>query len=411
MSRARAFNDRPKWLIKQFHRESKMAKFSSIHSLNNVRIVLVDRVVETGHIIIESGRIASIGIGDNAPLPSEGLDLRGATVFPGFIDAHIHGAVDVDVMNASVEALAEVSYFLATQGVTSWLPTLVPASDEEYDRSVSTIHQASGRPVTGARIVGVHYEGPFVNPAQCGALHSAHFKTFHGAEDLESLRTPPRVVKMITLAPEIEGGIELVKELHRRGWIISIGHTRAEAEVLDEAIAGGARHMTHFMNAMPPLHHRKPGPVGWGLSRDDVTCDVIADGIHVDPLVLRLLLKVKGTQGLCLISDAIAAAGRGDGAYHIWGETISVKNGRTSNASGNIAGSVATMFDAVKLIGTLGVSEVEIAELASLNPARLLRLDSECGSIEEGKQADLVAFDEDGNVQLTIVGGEIVYER
>ena len=145
-----------------------------------------------------------------------------------------------------------------------------------------------------------------------------------------SCRRLEDAVRMITLAPEISGGVELVRELKARGWVISIGHTRADLEVLDEACDAGARHMTHFMNAMPPLHHRAPGPMAWGLSREDVTFDVIADGIHLDPFMLRLLVKIKGVRGITLISDAIAAAGKGDGDYQIWGETIAVKNGRTA---------------------------------------------------------------------------------
>ena len=168
--------------------------------------------------------------------------------------------------------------------------------------------------------------------------------------------------------------------------------------------------MTHFMNAMPQLHHREPGPVGWGLSRDDVTCDIIADGIHLHPLTLRMLMKAKGTSNLTLISDAISAAGKGDGDYQIWGETISVKHGRTSNAAGSIAGSVITMLDAVRMMRSLNASDVEIAQMASTNPARLLGLEKECGSIEEGKRADLVALDQDGNVRLTIVAGEVVFK-
>jgi N-acetylglucosamine-6-phosphate deacetylase len=210
---------------------------------------------------------------------------------------------------------------------------------------------------------------------------------------------------MITMAPEIEGGLELVRELKRRGWVISIGHTRADLQVLEAAREAGARHMTHFMNAMAPLHHRKPGPIAWGLLRDDVTIDLIADGIHLDPFMLRLLVKLKGVGGISLISDAIAAAGKGDGAYQIWGETITVKNGRTANASGSIAGSVISMLDAVRLLHSLGVSYVDLARMASLNPARLLGVDSDCGSIEIGKRADIIALDNDGNLNLTLIRG------
>jgi N-acetylglucosamine-6-phosphate deacetylase len=219
----------------------------------------------------------------------------------------------------------------------------------------------------------------------------------------------PGAIHMMTLAPEIDGGIDLVKELHRRGWVTSIGHTRADMATLDQAGQAGARHMTHFMNAMTPLHHRAPGPVGWGLLNDEVTVDVIADGVHLDPAVLKLILRGKGSERISLISDAIAAAGVGDGEYRIWGETIVVKDGRTSNAAGSIAGSVISLLDAVKMMRSLGVSDVEIAQMASTNPARLLKLDHECGSIEEGKRADLVAIDADAKVQLTIIGGEVVH--
>jgi N-acetylglucosamine-6-phosphate deacetylase len=213
---------------------------------------------------------------------------------------------------------------------------------------------------------------------------------------------------MITMAPEVGGGIELVRELKRRGWVISIGHTRADLNLLDDACAAGARHMTHFMNAMAPLHHRSPGPIAWGLSRDDVTVDMIADGIHLDPFMLRLLVKIKGANSISLISDAIAAAGKGDGDYQIWGETITVKNRRTANAAGSIAGSVISMLDAVNLLHSLGIPHTNLARMASSNPAKLLGLDHDRGSIEIGKRADLVALDHAGNVKLTLIGGRSV---
>jgi N-acetylglucosamine-6-phosphate deacetylase len=169
--------------------------------------------------------------------------------------------------------------------------------------------------------------------------------------------------------------------------------------------------MTHFMNAMAPLHHRAPGPIAWGLAHDDVSCDIIADGIHLAPFMLQLLAKLKGHDQLLLISDAIAAAGQGDGNYQIWGETIAVKDGRTSNAQGSIAGSVITMNGAVKMMLALGVSEVDVARMAATNPARLLGVDNECGVIEEGKRADLTALDQNGDVKLTVIGGVVVFRK
>lgn len=377
------------------------------------RVVTPERLLENVAVEIEAGRIQNIAKDISETGFHEVVNLRETTLFPGFIDLHIHGAVSVDTMAASKDDLQRVAQFLAANGVTAWLPTLVPAPASDYQKAVSAIdalmlQQANEEAASGARVLGVHYEGPFVNSLQCGALHTAHFKSFSGISDIEILPTPraPGAVRMMTLAPEIPGGIELIQGLVGRGWIVSIGHTRAGLEELEQAFAAGARHLTHFMNAMPPLHHRAPGPVGWGLTKHDVTFDVIADGIHVDPLVLKLVLQAKGPDGVILISDAIAAAGAGDGNYDIWGETISVKSGRTSNAKGSIAGSVITMRDAVRMMRSLGVSEVQIAQMAATNPARLLGLDQLRGSIEVGKDADLVAIDEQGLVRLTMVAGQ-----
>src|SRR5215207_9110173 len=370
--------------------------------LKNAKVVLPDREVDLD-VLVEDGKISAIGDSLDA---ADKVDLAGTTLLPGFIDVHIHGAVGIDVMAATPAGLREVSMYLASQGVTAWLPTLVPGSDENY-ASVAAVVSECLNEAEGARVLGLHYEGPFVNSAQCGALHTEFFKTYSGAKDLDALPVPENAVRMITMAPEVSGGVELVRELNRRSWVVSIGHTRADLKVLDEACDAGARHMTHFMNAMAPLHHRSPGPIAWGLSREDVTFDLIADGVHLDPFVLRLLLKIKGGRGISLISDAIAAAGRGDGDYQIWGETISVKNGRTANASGSIAGSVISMLDAVRMMHSLGLSYVDVARMASLNPARLLGLDSVCGSIEPGKHADLIALNHDNNPTLTLIGGKI----
>ena len=383
--------------------------------LHNARIVLPERTADNASLLVDDDRISRVfESATNLPASDSVVDLHGLTLMPGLIDVHIHGAVGVDTMAAETADLHRVSQFLASQGVTGWLPTLVPAPDADYAQAIRAIAdamQASEDSKRGARVLGVHYEGPFVNSAQCGALRKQFFRTFSGAADIDGL---PRISNgqlarhMTTLAPEVEGGIELVRELCRRGWIVSIGHTRAEFALLEEAFEAGARHMTHFMNAMAPLHHRSPGPIAWGLSRDDVTCDVIADGIHLDPRILRMLFKLKGAPGLTLISDAVAAAGLGDGDYQIWGETIRVREGRTSNAADSIAGSVISMLDAVRMMRSLGIADVDLARMGSSNPARLLGIDNECGSIEEGKRADLVALDEQGDVVLTIIGGKVI---
>ncbi len=395
--------------------------------LRGARIISHDRMINSGAILIESGRIAQVFDSEAEELPAVDsvFDLEGLTLFPGFIDVHIHGANGVDTMSAKAADLRRVSDFLARQGVTAWLPTLVPSTIEQYEHAIDAIaglieepesesppaainaDETSVLPERPARVIGVHYEGPFVNSEQCGALHREHFRTFKAVADLDSLPTIQHegAVHLMTLAPEIEGGIDLIKELRRRGWIVSIGHTRANVEVLDQALQAGARHMTHFMNAMTPLHHRAPGPVGWGLIHDEVTCDVIADGMHLDPSILKLILRSKTAERISLISDAVSPTGLGDGEYQIWGETIRVENRRTQNARGSIAGSVITMLEAARMMLSLGAPESAVARMASLNPASLLGISDECGSIQEGKRADLVALDKAGNVRLTVVGG------
>ncbi|MDQ1558662.1 MAG: N-acetylglucosamine-6-phosphate deacetylase, partial [Pyrinomonadaceae bacterium] len=352
---------------------------------------------------------------------AEVIELAGLTIFPGFIDVHIHGAVGVDTMEATVDDLSRVARFLAREGVTAWLPTLVPAPAEDYARAVASIEnlmaaqddERATHDVAAARALGLHYEGPFINTAQCGALRPPYFRTFKQPADVSSLPVAaraPGAIRMITVAPEIEGGIALVRELKARGWVVSIGHTRADVATLDEACAAGARHMTHFFNAMSPLHQRTPGPVGWGLLSDDVTCDIIADGHHVAPLMLRLALRCKTPDKLLLISDAVAPAGQGDGEFRIWGETISVAGGRTANERGSIAGSVSTMRDGVRQMLALGVAPSDVSRMASANPARLLGVATDYGTIEAGKRADLTALDADGRVRLTLIGGRVAFD-
>jgi N-acetylglucosamine-6-phosphate deacetylase len=385
--------------------------------LKNARIVSARGVLEDAALLIEQGRIERIlNPAESADVRSdEVLSLEGLTLYPGFIDVHIHGAVGVDALEADASDLHRVALFLAREGVTAWLPTLVPAPTEDYRRAVETVEEllrTQDGLAPAARAIGLHYEGPFVNERQCGALRTAYFKTFARGDELDELPTlgVEGAAHMMTLAPEVEGGVGLVTELVRRGWIVSIGHTRADLETLERARQVGARHMTHFLNAMSPLHHREPGPVGWGLLQDDVTVDLIADGVHSDPLMLRLVLRCKTAERVSLISDAVAPAGLGDGEYGVWGETITVEGGRTRNERGSIAGSVISLLDAARNVRALGLSETDLARVASLNPARLLRIGDVCGSIEEGKRADLIALDADGKVRLTLVGGRVAFK-
>ena len=339
------------------------------------------------------------------------IEAGGLTILSGFVDIHIHGAVGVDVNAGDMDGLVEVARFLAGNGVTAWVPTLVPDADENYRRVITAIDGLmeiqDDLPI--ARAVGVHYEGVFANEKMCGALRPEFFKKFTGSE-LSELPRLKRGVHMTTLAPEIDGGIELIRELRRQTWIVSIGHTKADTGVLDKAFEAGAKHLTHFYNAMTGLHHRDIGVVGWALTNPDVTFDIIADGVHVHPKMLEFACRSKSADSVSLISDSVAPAGLGDGEYEVWGEKLSVVNGRTRNERGSIAGSVITMLDAVKQMLSLGFSVVEVAKMASSNPARLLGIDNNYGSIEVGKRADLVALDDEKNVKFVMVGGKVAFE-
>ena len=215
---------------------------------------------------------------------------------------------------------------------------------------------------------------------------------------------------MTTFAPEVEGGVELARELVRQGWIASIGHTKAPPEILDRAFDAGARHLTHFFNAMTGMHHRNIGVVGWALAQRDVTFDIIADGIHVHPAMVEFACRTKSPECVTLISDSVAPTGLGDGKFEIWDERMTVTDGKTQNERGSIAGSVITMHDAVKRMRSLGFSASEVSLMASLNPAKLLGIESSRGSIEVGKRADLVGMDSDGTIRLSVVGGRVGFD-
>jgi N-acetylglucosamine-6-phosphate deacetylase len=376
-------------------------------SLQNAKVVRHGQVEENGSVVVENGWIVEETSRDFGQV----VDCTGLTLLPGFIDIHIHGAVGVDVNSGNLDGLYAVAKFLAENGVTRWLPTLVPDSDDNYLRVVGAIERLmqiqSGEPI--ARVEGIHYEGVFANDKMCGALRPQFFKSFTGSE-LSSLPRLSRGAHMTTFAPEIENGIDLTRELVKLGWIASVGHTKAPVAILEEAFAEGARHLTHFFNAMTPMHHRDIGVVGWALTNAGVTFDIIADGIHVHPTMLEFATRSKTPLHVSLISDSIAPTGLGDGEYEMWGENISIEEGRTRNERGSIAGSVITVLDAVKPMRGVGFSEVELSMMSSLNPARLIGCDDVLGLITPAKRADIIGLDEHGNTRLTLIDGIVAFD-
>ncbi len=379
--------------------------------VRNVHAVLSAHIPNKSFILVDGDLIKEISETGNDLVSNTVLDGEGLTIFPGFIDVHVHGAVGVDVNTADVDGLLAIAEFLAKNGVTGWVPTLVPDADENYRKAINAIDRLIEiqveRPV--AQALGVHYEGVFANQKMCGALRPEFFKKFTGGA-ISQLPRLKKGVHMTTLAPEIDGGINLVRELTAHGWIVSIGHTRADTGTLEAAYDAGARHLTHFYNAMTGLHHRNVGVVGWALTKADVTFDIIADGIHVDPKMLEFACRSKTPDMVSLISDSVAPTGLGDGDYDLWGETVSVVGGKTQNGRGSIAGSVITMHDAVKRMLSIGFSAAEVSKMASFNPAKLLGVQKACGSIEIGKRADLLATDPAGNIKFVMIGGKTAFE-
>jgi N-acetylglucosamine-6-phosphate deacetylase len=375
--------------------------------LANVRVAGEDGEA-AWDIAIGGGRIDVVGSAGTL-IAEDVRDLGGLTIFPGFIDIHNHGAVGVDVNEADVDGLIDIAKFLAKEGVTAWVPTLVPDSDDVYRRVIEAIDRVmemqADLPI--AQAVGVHYEGVFANEKMCGALRPEFFKSFTGREVSELPRLK-KGIHMTTFAPEVENGIELAAELTRQSWVASVGHTRADTETLDRAAAAGAKHVTHFFNAMTSIHHRDVGVAGWALTNPDVTFDIIADGIHVHPRMVEMACRTKTPGKTILISDSVAPAGLGDGEFELWGEKVVVENKRTRNERGSIAGSVISMQDAVNGVRSIGFTPADVAKMASANPAKLLALDASRGSIESGKRADLVAIDGDGSIAFVMIGGSRV---
>lgn len=369
-------------------------------------------VIDDAALVMEDGVIAAVGsrAGVNLPATARVLDFGDAVLAPGLIDIHIHGGAGHDVMEGSEASLRAIERQMVRHGVTSYCPTTVTAPMDATLRSLSSLattiqrsqHESDG---TRARPLGVHFEGPFLSHAKRGVhppalLQPASREMFDRMWEAAAGR-----VSVLTIAPEIEGALELIAEANRRGICVSLGHSDAE---LPQALAGieaGARHATHTFNAMRPLDHRNPGLLGAVLTDDRMTADIIADGIHVDPIVVDLFLRSKGVDRAVLITDAISATGMPDGTYTLGGFEVQVHNGRCE-FDGRLAGSVLTLDRAVRnMTRFTGASFPQAVRMATANPARVLGLQNRKGSLTAGADADITVFSPSGEVVRTIVGG------
>lgn len=362
-----------------------------------------------GWVRVRGGRIVAVGAGA-APRPEAGeaaLDATGCVLAPGFVDIHLHGSAGHDLMDGP-EAVEAVSAFLASRGCTGYLPTTVTAPWEETLVATAALAGACERPPAGARPLGLHLEGPFLNPRRAGMQPAAHMRP-PDPDALEALLRAGRgQVRTVTLAPELPGGLALVRLLRARGVVPALAHSEATYGEAVEACAAGLAHVTHCFNAMSPLHHRAPGSVGAALDLEGLTAEVITDGVHVDPVAIRLLWRLKGWRRLALVTDAMAGAGAPEGVYRFGGQDVRVAAGEARLADGTLAGSVLTIDRAVRVAVAAGVPPRQAVAMAGAVPAGVAGL-AGVGRLAPGYVADLVALTPACVPLWTMVGGRVVW--
>ncbi len=339
-------------------------------------------------------KIISIG----APFDgAEIFDAAGAYVAPGFINVHIHGAAGVDAMDDEPDALQRLADFLPTTGVTSFLPTTMTMPIEKIHRTLERV-RAGKNFSRGAKILGAHWEGSFINKKFCGAQDTQYIMP----ADFALIKNFVDVIKIITVAPEV-AGLDFINRCHGAGIVVSIGHSGATYEEAMAAIECGANRVTHLFNAQTGLHHRKPGVVGAALD-STANVELIADNVHVSPAAQRIVAKCKPRSQIILITDSMRACGLGDGESELGGQKVFVKGNVATLADGTIAGSVAKMNDVLKNFCTnTGLDVAAGVELVTKNPARELGCFDALGSLEVGKAADFTIFDDNFNIVRTIV--------
>lgn len=382
--------------------------------LKNAKIVLKDRVIE-GDILTADGIIRDI-INKKSPVKAETLevensiDLDGKYVVPGFIDVHIHGSNGADAMDGTVEALKTISSYIATKGTTKFLATTLTSSKEELINVLKIAADLQDKEIDGATIFGVHMEGPYFDIEYKGAQNEKYMKPATEKEIKDYLDVKPGLVKMMSLSPHTEQSIETVKFLKENGVIVSVGHSAAKFNDVMKAVDAGLSHSTHTFNGMRGINHREPGVAGAVLISDKINAEVIFDKIHIHPEIVRLMIKAKGTDKVVCITDAMAATGLPNGDYKLGELDVYVKDGEARlKSNDSLAGSVLTMDKAFKHVIELGYPIYEAVKLTSTNAAIEFGLNA--GTIEVGKEADFTVLDDSYNVDMTIVNGNIKYQR
>ena len=361
-----------------------------------------------GSVLLEGGYIREVSP-DDSLLADEVHEYEDSLLLPGFVDLQVNGAFGVDVATEP-SRVAELSERLLSTGTTAYLPTVISSPESLYEEVLPRLAAATGSPAPGAEVLGVHLEGPFINLRKRGAHAAAHVVPPAPGLLVRLLDLAP--VRMITIAPELEGSDELMTLATRRGVAVSAGHSDAPFELAYEAFDASVAGVTHLFNAMSAMHHREPGLPGAAFAHPRVVCGLIADGLHVHPEMVGLSFRMLGPDRLCLTTDSIAATGMGDGEYSLATRTVFMEGGVPRLGSGAIAGSVLTMNEALRnILAFTGCTFAEAARMASTAPARLIGEGRRKGRLTPGYDADVTVLAPDLSVEAVWRGGEQVYER
>lgn len=335
------------------------------------------------------------------------LDASGCYVIPGLIDVHFHGAMGHDFCDASDEGISAIAAYEASRGVTSICPTTMTLPEERLAPIVASVaaHEAAAGE---AGIVGINMEGPYIAPDKVGAQNPAYVRSASIEEFGRLQQQAKGLIKLVDVAPEQPGNLEFIRQVSH-DVRVSVAHTCTGYDDACAAFDAGARHMTHLFNAMPALHHREPGPIAAGAERNDVTAEIIADGVHIHPAMVRLAFALFGDDRMILISDSLRACGLGDGEYELGGQQFFVKGNRATIANGSLAGSVSDVMACMRTaVRTMGIPLTSAVKAATVNPARALGLDGKLGAIAPGYQADAVVLDRDLNIKHVVLRGKAI---